>query len=109
MRCIVEFDETKTPPVLRLYIHGAPHRRVHVAVLRQYREALWDAWVAMGRNDTLKHPIELTVTYINPTGPDLDNLLTATFQALDGKCGKGRTILADDRLVSYVKMGIMFS
>lgn len=109
MRVILEYDGAKAPPVLCAYVHSAPHRRVHQAVLRTYREAIWEAWKAAGRADTIKTPIELTVTFINPTGPDLDNLLTALFQALDGKTGKGPTVLADDRLISYVKMGLLRS
>jgi Holliday junction resolvase RusA-like endonuclease len=46
---------------------------------------------------------------ISPTSPDLDNLLTALFQALDGKCGQGPTLLADDRQIVFVKnLGLMF-
>jgi hypothetical protein len=36
-------------------------------------------------------------------------LLTALFQALDGKTGNGPTLLADDRLISYVRMGLLRS
>jgi hypothetical protein len=35
--------------------------------------------------------------------------LTTLFQALDGKCGKGPTILADDRQIVFVEdLGLMF-
>lgn len=109
MRCILEYDREAHPPVLRFYIHGAPHRRIHRAVLDQYRRAIWEAALAAGITRTITGPVELTVTFINPTGPDLDNLLTALHQALDGKTGKGPTVLADDRQVCYVKMGLLFN
>ena|SRR5271168_756624 len=109
VRCIIEYNAAPDPPLLRLFIHGAPHRRVHQAVLRQYRKELWEAAKSANVSLPIRHHVELTVTFTNPTGPDLDNLLTALFQALDGKCGKGPTILTDDRLICFVKMGIMFS
>lgn len=92
-----------------MYIHNAPHRRAHRAMLKQYREELWAAWRAAGRVDTIITDIDLVATFINPTGPDLDNLLTALFQALDGKTGKGFTILSDDRLISRVEMSLLRS
>jgi hypothetical protein len=108
MRCIAEYDPAPHPPLLRFYIHGAPHRRVHKATLMEYRVAIWEAAGEAGIRQTIAHPIELSVTFINPTSPDLDNLLTALFQALDGKTGRGPTVLVDDKLISYVKMGLMF-
>ena len=81
---------------------------MHRAVLAQYRRELWSAAKAVGLPMPIGHHIELWVTFINPTGPDLDNLLTALFQALDGNCGRGPTVLADDRLIVFVKMGLMF-
>jgi Holliday junction resolvase RusA-like endonuclease len=107
MRTIIKIDPSKTPTKITMMVHNAPHRRAHRAVLIAYRKALWEAWRAAGRSDTLDVPIDLYVTFIDPTGPDLDNLLTALFQALDGKTGKGPTILADDRLVSFVQMSIL--
>ena len=78
------------------------------AVLARYRKELWTAAKAIDLPMPIHHHIELWVTFINPTGPALDNLLTALFQALDGKCGRGPTVLADDRLIVFVKMGLMF-
>jgi hypothetical protein len=53
--------------------------------------------------------VELSATFISPTSPDFDNLLTALFQALDGKRGQGPTLLADDRQIVFVKnLGLMF-
>lgn len=109
MRCIAKYDDKQWPPLLQFFIHGAPHRRIHQAVLRQYRLALWEAWKETKIPAPIKTPVELSAMFIHPTSPDLDNLLTALFQALDGKTGKGPTILADDRLIVFVKnLGLMF-
>lgn len=109
MRTIIELDASFNPIHLRMFIHNAPHRRAHRAVLTAYRKALWEAWRAAGHAETLNAPVDLYATFINPTGPDLDNLLTALFQALDGKTGKGPTILTDDKLISFVAMRLLRS
>ncbi len=110
MRVIAEYHTQSATPLLRFYIHGAPHRRIHKAVLAQYRKALWEAGREARIPAPIKHSVELSAMFINPTSPDLDNLLTALFQALDGKCGKGPTLLADDRQIVFVKnLGLMFS
>src|SRR5215475_2299025 len=74
MRVIAEYDPDQATPLLRFFIHGAPHRRSHQAVLKQYRRALWDA----GREAQIPAPlvnnVELSATVISPTSPDLDNL-----------------------------------
>ena len=72
MRTIIEFDDKTSPVTLRMYIHDAPHRRAHREMLKLYRIALWEAWKAAGRADTIKVPVDLSVTFINPTGPDLE-------------------------------------
>lgn len=82
---------------------------MHHSAIAEYRKALWEAWKAAGRVDTLSVPVDLLVTFINPMSPDLDNLITALFRALDGKTGKGPTILKDDGLISYVGMGLLRS
>ena len=109
MRVIVEYLTDQAPPLLRFIVHGAPHRRIHQAVLRQYRMAIWDVARDAKVPVPLRNHVELSALFINPTSPDLDNLLTALFQALDGKTGKGPTVLADDRQIVYVKnLGFMF-
>ena len=93
---------------LTAIVHGAPHRRVHRAILAQYRTALWEAAGAIGIKHPMSHQITLSATFIDPTGPDLDNLLTALFQALDGKCGRGPALLKDDRQIIFLeKVGIL--
>lgn len=109
MRCIVEYDPAPHPPVLKFYIHGAPHRRIHKKILEQYREEIWEAAQHAGIRETISHPVELTVVFINPTGPDIGNIYLALEQALDGKTGVGPTILEDDRLVSAAKISILFT
>ncbi len=107
MRCIVKYEHSKR--LLRVYVHGAPHRRVHREVLKRYRVELWKAAQAAGLSEPLTHQINLSATFIDPTGPDLDNLITALFQALDGKCGKGPAILKDDKQIVYIeRTGIIF-
>lgn len=110
MRVIAEYDQKQATPLLRFYIHGAPHRRIHQAVLRQYRKAIWEAGREAKIPAPLKVNIELSALFINPTSPDLDNLVTALSQALDGKCGGGPTILVDDRQIVLLKnIGILFT
>lgn len=106
MSAIISYDHTKR--LMTFFIHHAPHRRVHRKVLGQYREMLWRAAAAAGIACPIRHVIGISVLFVDPTGPDLDNLITALFQALDGKTGKGPTILADDRQIAWMdKMGIL--
>jgi Holliday junction resolvase RusA-like endonuclease len=110
MRVIAEYDTKHATPLLRFYIHGAPHRRIHQAVLRQYRKAIWEAGREAKIPAPLKRHVELSALFINPTSPDLDNLTTALFQALDGKCGTGPTLLVDDRQIVLLKnIGILWT
>jgi hypothetical protein len=113
MRCLLEYKPATKRydiPVLRLFAFGAPHRRAHRKLLELYRKELYKAAKNSGIQTPIKHNVELLVTFIDPTSPDLDNLLVATFQALDGKCGKGPTVLADDELICYLRgAGIIFT
>jgi hypothetical protein len=112
VRSIVEYLPAKNKddlPVLRLYVHGAPHRRMHRAILAQYRKELYAETKKLSIKLPIKTPIEVNVTFINPTGPDIGNLYLALEQALDGKCGQGPTVLADDSLICYVKAGVLFT
>jgi hypothetical protein len=108
MRCIVSIDRKQTPNRLNFIIHNAPHRRMHQAILRQYRKELWTAALASDIINPIDQHVELKVLFVDPLSPDLDNMLTALYQALDGKAGEGPTILTDDRLVCYVEMGYLF-
>lgn len=108
MRCIISIDRKIKPPRLNFVIHNAPHVRIHDAVLKQYRKQIWDAALAADILNPIDEHIELKVLFIDPLSPDLDNLLMALFQALDGKAGKGPTVLTDDRLICNVEMGYLF-
>ena len=105
MRAIVEYDAGAHPPLLRLFIHGAPHRRQHDAVLLAYRRELVAAARATGLTVPIRHPVDLRVLFIDPCSPDLDNLITALYRAVDGKALSGPALLADDGLIQDVRMG----
>lgn len=109
MRCIVEYREQQHPPLLTLYIHDAPHRRMHRRVLQRYRNALFVAGLEAGLILPIDYPVDLNVTFVNPTSPDLDNLLTALYQAIDGNTLRGPSLLADDGLIQAVSMRKMFT
>jgi Holliday junction resolvase RusA-like endonuclease len=106
MKVRIKYDHKRR--LLNFIIRGAPHRRIHRKVLEQYREEIWRAAQEAGL-DTMSHNVNLSALFIDPTGPDLDNLVTALFQALDGKTGKGPTLLKDDRQIVFLdQIGIMF-
>lgn len=88
-------------PRLELYIEDAPHRRMNVESTAQYRRALRAAFFRADLFPPICHPIELHAWFINPTSPDLDNLICALYRALDRYAPKGRNIglLADDSLI----------
>lgn len=100
MKCVVKFFPTQHPPLLQLSIYDAPHRRMHTATIQQYREVLKNACAAAGIPIPIATPIDLSVIFVNPSSPDLDNLLTALYRALDGKTLKGTSVLIDDGLIS---------
>jgi hypothetical protein len=106
VRCHIKYNHHER--LMSFTIHSAPHRRVHRAVLRKYREELWRAANVAGIHCQLKHQIGVSILFIDPTSPDFDNLITALWQALDGKCGKPPTILSDDRQIVFIKdVGLM--
>jgi Holliday junction resolvase RusA-like endonuclease len=104
MKIIVKYDRKAFPPVLSLVIYGAPHRRMHHAVITQYRGFLRDALTSADVSMPIDEPIDLMVSFINPSSPDLDNLIMALFRALDGKTLRGNGILSDDGLIQKVTM-----
>ena len=108
MRCIVKFDERVYPPLLSLFIHGAPHRRQHVAVIQQYRDCLRNVFMQAGIMTPIDFPVDLCVHFIRPSSPDLDNLLTALYHALDGGTLRKPGILTDDGLIQSAKMSKLF-
>lgn len=109
MKIIVRYDHNSFPPIISLIIYDAPHRRMHRAVITQYREFLRQALLDAGVGMPINYPIDLQVNFVNPSSPDLDNLLMALFQAVDGKTLKGNGILEDDGLIQKVTMVKFFN
>ena len=89
-------------PVLWFSIHGAPHRRVQVEVLHAYRDAVRRALINASIDFPIEHPVELDVLFVDGSSPDIDNMLTALYQALDGKTLLGPGILLDDGQIQKV-------
>jgi len=108
MRIIAKYRDGAHPPLLILYIHDAPHRRQHVRVIQQYREALRSACTAAGIETPIDHDIDLSVLFVNPSSPDLGNSYLALEQALDGSTLKGPGILTDDSLISSMTVSKIF-
>ncbi len=96
MRVIIDRIEQPHVPLLRMYIHDAPHRRQHRQMIKRYREVLRRAFHKAGLITPYDGLIDLSLVFINPTSPDYDNLLTALYQALDGKALGGNGVLTDD-------------
>ena len=110
MRCIAEYvRRADDMPLLRLYIHGAPHRRQHQAVLEDYRAELLAAAKAAKIPTPIDHRIALWVLFVDPCSPDYDNLLTALMQAMDGKAHRKPTVLRSDGLIGLVdRLGVFY-
>lgn len=107
MRVIAKMEMRQATPLLSLIVHGAPHRRVHVATIRQYREELRKACTAAGIATPINHEVDLWLMFIDPCSPDYDNLLVALYQAMDCSTlnGTGKTpgILKDDSNVGVIR------
>lgn len=104
MRCIAKYHAETHPPLLKFYIFGAPHRRVHIAVIQKYRECLYRACKKIEIDLPIEHPIDLSVFFVDPCSPDLDNLITAVYQAMDGATLRKPSVMKDDGLISSVQM-----
>lgn len=101
MRVVAKYFPEKHPPLLQLFIFNAPHRRMHLAVIKQYRQILYDACKAAGMELPIGHPVDLAVLFIEPSSPDNGNLYLALEQALDGgTLSKSNAVLVDDGLIS---------
>lgn len=99
MRIIAEFDRARDIPKLSLWIHDAPHRRMHVKVIQAYRVALRTALAKIGVDIPIAHAIDLDVLFVNPSSPDLGNLYLALEQAMDHTTLSKPGIVADDSLI----------
>ena len=106
MKIQVEFHDGSFPPLIRLFIHHAPHKRSHPTVIAQYRAAMRKAFAKAGIPTPIAHPIDLEVTFIDPTSPDLDHLhegiyLAELHEAMNMAMDHG--VLEDDGYVDKVK------
>lgn len=104
MKIIVKWVPYRFPALLRLWIHDAPHRRMHRAVIQQYREALYRACEGAGVPVPLDEPTDLDLFFVNPASPDAGGSYLAFEQAVDGKTLKGPALFTDDGLIGEVKM-----
>jgi Holliday junction resolvase RusA-like endonuclease len=103
MRVIAKMDGTTVPATFHLIVHGAPHRRMHVRMIQQYRDEIRRACDAAKIHTPIDTTVDLSVMFIDATSPDYDNLLTALYQAMDGKTLKKPGILIDDGLIGTVR------
>lgn len=70
-----------------------------------YRSDLYHAWKKLGYNAPIDFPVDISVIFIDPCSPDLDNCLTALYRALDGKTWDPKpTVMTDDGLIQRVEM-----
>src|SRR3990172_2843513 len=103
MKIITQFDETIFPSRLNMSIFGAPHRRQSNAVLKTYRDEIFHSAYNLGISK-IDYPIDLNVLFVDPTSPDLDNLITALYRVLYAKALKRPSLLSDDGLIQKVTM-----
>jgi|SRR5215467_13484530 len=108
MKIIASYAANQHPPVLTLAIHDAPHRRMHIRMIAQYREFIRLACSRAGIATPMDHPIDLSVFFVNPSTPDLGNAYLALEQALDGSTLKAPGIVTDDGLIQKVTMSKYF-
>lgn len=104
MKIIANYVATATPPVLMLYIHDAPHRRMHIRIIKQYREFIRTAMKRIGIVKPIDHNIDLHVLFVNPSSPDNGNIYLALEQAMDGKTFETLGIVTDDALIDETRM-----
>lgn len=103
MRCIVRLQYTTGSPLFQLVVHDAPHRRMHLRTIQQYRGVLREAFHKAGALTPIDYPIELSILFVNPSSPDLGNLYLALEQAMDGSTLKKPGVLTDDSLIQVIR------
>lgn len=106
MKVIAKYHALYDPPLLQLWIHDAPHRRMHIKTIQEYRKVLYEAvrHTSIGRQLPIDHDIELDVLFINSATPDLGNAYLALEQALDNTTLAKPGIVMDDSLIQKVTM-----
>lgn len=108
MKIIAKYMALADPPLLQLWIHDAPHRRMHIRVIQQYRVFLHAAIAKAGADLPIKREIDMDVLFVNPSTPDLGNAYLALEQALDDKTLTKPGIVVDDSLIQKVTMSKFF-
>jgi hypothetical protein len=111
MKIIAKYHALYDPPLLQLWIHDAPHRRMHVKTIQQYRKFIYEAvsHTSIGKRMPIKHEIDLDVLFVNPSTPDLGNAYLALEQALDHATLTKPGIVQDDSLIQKVTMSKYFN
>jgi hypothetical protein len=104
MKIIASYVATSFPPVLHLAIHDAPHRRMHIKTIHQYRKFLLEACARAGIKTPISDPIDLSVLFVNPSSCDLGNLYLALEQAMDSSTLLPPGVVEDDSLIQKVIM-----
>lgn len=104
MKILAKLIDIQHPPRLSLVIFDAPHRRMHVRMIQEFRKSLILACAKSKIAIPIDYPIDLEVTFVNPTSCDLGNLYLALEQAIDGATLTPPGIVEDDSLVSKVTM-----
>lgn len=104
MKIIAQYIVTADTPLLSLYIHDAPHRRMHIKTIQQYRVSIKQALAKIGITEVIDYPIELYILFIAPASPDLGNCYLALEQALDNSTLTKPGIVIDDSLIQKVTM-----
>ena len=107
MKIIAQYAATD-PPLLSLYIHDAPHRRMHIKTIQQYRVFIRAALAKIGIDQIIDQPIDLYVLFISPSSPDLGNVYLALEQALDNTTLTKPGVIEDDALIQKVTMAKFF-
>lgn len=110
MKVIAKYHALYDPPLLQLWIHDAPHRRMHIKTIQAYRKVLFEAvrHTSIGYKMPIEHEIELDVLFVNPSTPDLGNAYLALEQALDDCTLTKPGIVKDDSLIQKVSMAKFF-
>jgi hypothetical protein len=106
MKIIARYHALYEPPLLQLWIHDAPHRRMHIKTIQAYRKVIYEAvrHTSIGRALPIDFQIDLGVLFISPASPDLGNCYLALEQAMDNTTLTKPGILVDDSLVQKVTM-----
>lgn len=110
MKVIAKYHALYEPPLLQLWIHDSPHRRMHVRTIQAYRKVIFEAvrHTSVGNKLPIGHEIDIDVLFVNPSSPDLGNAYLALEQALDDKTLTKPGIVVDDSLIQKVTMAKYF-